>query len=101
MFLLCYCKFDIFLASESNLDYSFLDSQFPIPGYRIVKKVRNKNGGEYSSALIKTYLEVLESKQLAENLEILMLEIILDMMNILQSQAPIRFQYDTRKKNIK
>ena len=30
--------FDIFLVSESKLDSSFLDSQFSIPSYRIVRK---------------------------------------------------------------
>ena len=48
--------FDIFLVTESKLDSSFPDCQFSIPGYRIVRKDRNKNGGEYFSSLMKTYL---------------------------------------------
>ena len=37
--------FDIFMLSESKLDSSFPDNQFLIPGYRIIRKDRNKNGG--------------------------------------------------------
>ena len=37
--------FDIFLVGESKLDSRFPDSQFSIPGYRIVRKDLNKNGG--------------------------------------------------------
>ena len=37
--------FDIFLLSESKLDSSFPDDQLSIPGYRIVKKDRDSNGG--------------------------------------------------------
>ena len=37
--------FDIFLLSESKLDSSFPDDQFSIPGYRIVRKDRDRNGG--------------------------------------------------------
>ena len=37
--------FDIALVSESKLDSSVPDSQFSLPGYRIVTKDRNKNGG--------------------------------------------------------
>ena len=37
--------FDIFLLSESKLDSSFPDDQLSIPGYRIVKKDRDRNGG--------------------------------------------------------
>ena len=36
--------FDIFWLSESKLDSSFPDRQFSIPGYRIIRKDRNKNG---------------------------------------------------------
>ena len=37
--------FDIFLLSESKLDSSFPDDQFSVPGYRIVRKDCDKNGG--------------------------------------------------------
>ena len=37
--------FDIFLLSESKLYPSFPDDQFSIPGYRIVRKYRDRNGG--------------------------------------------------------
>ena len=37
--------FDIFLVTESKFDSSFPDSQFSIPGYHIVRKDQNKNGG--------------------------------------------------------
>ena len=37
--------FDRFLLSESKLDSSFPDDQFSIPGYRIVRKDRDRNGG--------------------------------------------------------
>ena len=37
--------FDAFLVSESKIDSTFSNSQFSIPGYCIVWKNRNKNGG--------------------------------------------------------
>ena len=76
--------FDIFLETESKLDSSFPDSQFSIPGYRIVRKDRNKNGGEILFNINKDIpFKVIESKQLPENLEILTFEIILDKTKIL------------------
>ena len=38
-------NFDIFVITESKLDSSFADSQFHVPGYRLFRKDRNKNGG--------------------------------------------------------
>ena len=38
--------FDIFLLSESKLEPSFPDDQFSIPGYRIVRKDRDRNSGD-------------------------------------------------------
>ena len=38
--------FDMFLVSDSKLNSSFPDDQFSIPGYRIVRKDRDWNGGE-------------------------------------------------------
>ena len=35
--------FCVFLVRESKLDSIFLDDQFSIPGYRIVRKDRDKN----------------------------------------------------------
>ena len=76
--------FDIFLVSESKLDPSFPDSQFLIPGYRRVRKDRNKNGGEILFYINEDIpFTVIESKQLSGNLEILTLEIILDNIKIL------------------
>ena len=70
--------------SESKLDSSFPDSQFSIPGYRRVRKDRNKNGGEILFYINEDIpFTVIESKQLPGNLEILTLEIILDNMKIL------------------
>ena len=66
---------------ESKLDFNFSDSQFLIPGYHIVRKDRNKNGGGilfYINEAI--HFKVIESKQLPGNLETL--EIILDKMKI-------------------
>ena len=37
--------FDMFSASQSKLDLSFRYDQFSIPGYRIVRKDRARNGG--------------------------------------------------------
>ena len=65
---------DIFLWSESKLDSSFSDSQFLVPGYRIVKKGQNKNGG---------VLKSLKRKNYQKKLEILLLEINLVKMKIL------------------
>ena len=48
--------FDIFLVTESKLDSSFPDSQFSIPGCRIVRKDQNRNGGGIFSTLMKAYL---------------------------------------------
>ena len=76
--------FGIFLVSESKLDSSFLDNQFSIPGYRIVRKDRNKNGGGILFYINEDVpFKVIESKQLLGNLEILTLEIILNKMKIL------------------
>ena len=70
--------------SETKLDSSFPDSQFSIPGYRIVRKDLNKNGRGILFYINKDIpFEVIESKQLPRNLEILTLEIILDKMKIL------------------
>ena len=65
---------DIFLWSESKLDSSFSDSQFLVPGYRIVKKGQNKNGG---------VLKSLKRNNYQKKLEILLLEITLVKMKIL------------------
>ena len=65
---------DIFLWSESKLDSSSSDSQFLVPGYRIVKKGQNKNGG---------VLKSLKRNNYQKKLEILLLEINLVKMKIL------------------
>ena len=76
--------FDIFLVTESKLDSSFPDSQFSIPGCRIVRKDQNRNGGGILFYINEDIpFKVIKSKQLPGNLEILKLEIILDKMKIL------------------
>ena len=76
--------FDIFLVTESKLDCSFPDSQFSIPGCRIVRKDQNRNGGGILFYINEGIpFKVIKSKQLPGNLEILKLEIILDKMKIL------------------
>ena len=75
---------DIFLVSEGKLDSSFPDSQFSIPGYRIVRKSRNKNGGGILFYINEDIpFKVIKSKQLSGNLEILTSEIILNKMKVL------------------
>ena len=77
-------NFDIFLESESKLDSSFPDSQFPITDYHIVRKDQNKNGGRILFYINEEIpFKVIEYKQLLENSEILTLEIILDKTKIL------------------
>ena len=57
--------FDVFLVSESKLDSSFSDSQFPIPDYYIVSEDRNKNRRGILFYIIKNIpFKVIESKQL-------------------------------------
>ena len=69
--------------SESKLD-SFSDSQFSIPGYRIVRKNGSKNGEGILFYIHEDKpIKFIENKQLPGNLEILMLETILDKMKIL------------------
>ena len=75
--------FDIFHVSEGKLDFSFPDNKFLIPGYRIVSKDRKKNGGGILFYINEDIaFNVIESKQLSRNLEILTLEIVLDQIKI-------------------
>ena len=75
--------FDIFLVTKSLLDSSFPDSQFWIPGYRIVRKDRNKDGaGIFSYINEDIPFKFIRSKQQPGNLEVLTLEIILNKMKI-------------------
>ena len=76
--------FDILIVNESKLDSGFPDSQFSIPGYRIVRKDRKKNGGGIIVYINEDIpFKVIESKQLPGSLEIPTFEIILDKMKIL------------------
>ena len=76
--------FDILIVNESKLDSGFPDNQFLIPGYRIVRKDRKKNGGGIIVYINEDIpFKVIESKQLPGNLEIPTFEIILDKMKIL------------------
>ena len=60
---------------------SFPDSQFSIPGYRIVRKDRNQNGGRILFYINEDITFKSHRKQkLSGNLDILTLEIILDKM---------------------
>ena len=77
----CHCN-HCFMINNSKPNTP--DSQFSIPGYRLVTKDRNKNGGIilfYTNKDIP--VKIIKSKQLPGNLEILTLEIILDRMKIL------------------
>ena len=72
------------ILSEINLDSSFPDSQFSIPGYRIIKEKGNKNGGGIWFHINEGIpFKVIECNTLPGTLEILTLEIILDKMKIL------------------
>ena len=68
--------FDIFLLSESKLDSSFPDDQFSIPGYRIVRKERDRNGGELL-LYINEYIpfKIIQNANLPPTLEVLPIEI--------------------------
>ena len=57
--------FDIFLLSESKPDSSFSDDLFLIPGYRIVRKDRDRNGGGL----------LIQNSSLPPTLEVLPIEI--------------------------
>ena len=59
--------FDIFLVSESKLDSSFLNDQFPIPGYRVVRKDCNGTGGGGKHPKDHCHLNQLEQLTLKPN----------------------------------
>ena len=70
-------------------------SQFLIPGYHIVRKDRNQNGGWILFYINEDItFKVIESKQLPINLDILTLEIFST------RNADERFQYDSRKQKM-
>ena len=68
--------FDIFLLSESKLDSSFPDDQFSIPGYRIVRKDRDRNGGGLLLYIIEDIpFKIIQNSSLPPTLEVLPIEI--------------------------
>ena len=68
--------FDKFLLSESKLDSSFPDDQFSIPGYRIVRKDRDRNGGGLLLYINEDILfKVIEKSSLPTTLRVLPIEI--------------------------
>ena len=83
-------KFESVSESESKLESNFLDSRFSIPGYCIITKDRDKNGGGINFYIDEDIpFKVIESihfrkfRNISGNLEILTLEIILDNMKII------------------
>ena len=76
--------FDIFLVSESKLGSSFPDDQFSIPGYQIVKKDCDKNGGGLLLYINEDILsKVIQNSSLSTTLEVLPIEINLGSFNFL------------------
>ena len=68
--------FDIFLLSESKLDSSFPDDQFSIPGYRIVRKDRDRNGGGLLLYINEDIpFKIIQNSSLPPTLEVLPIEI--------------------------
>ena len=68
--------FDILLVSESKLDSSFPDDQFSIPGYRIVRKDHDRNGGGLLLYINEDIpLKVIQNLSLPTTLEVLPIEI--------------------------
>ena len=63
-------------SSESKLESSFPDDQFSIPGYRIVRKDRNRNGGRLLSYLNEDNpFKIIQDSSLPPTLEVLPIEI--------------------------
>ena len=72
-------KFDIFLISETKLDSSFPTGQFNIPGFRVFRNDRNKNGGGlmfYVNQQIPC--KNITNFNFSQNIETLMIEINLN-----------------------
>ena len=70
--------FDIFITTESKLDSSFPDSQFHVPGYRLFRKDRIKNGGGLVCYINQDLpVKIVTSYKFPTNLEVLPIEIIL------------------------
>ena len=68
--------FDIFLLSESKLDSSFSDDQFSIPGYGIVRKDRDRNGGGLLLYINEDVpFKIIQNSSLRPILEVLSIEI--------------------------
>ena len=68
--------FDIFLVSESKLDSSFPDDQFSIPGYQIVRKDRDRNGGGLLLYINEDIpFKIIQNSSIPHTLEVLPIEI--------------------------
>ena len=69
-------NFDIFIITESKLDSSFPDSQFHVPGYRLFRKDRKKNGGGLMCYINQDLpVKIVTSYKFPTNLEILPIKI--------------------------
>ena len=65
-------NFDIFVITERKLDTSFQDSQFHIPGYRLFRKDRNKNGGGLMCYINRDLpVKIVTNNKFLTNLEVL------------------------------
>ena len=74
--------FDIFLACETKIDFSFPTQQFSIPEYRIFRKDRNARGGGLLFYVNQNLnCKVLNKYPMPQDLEILILELKLSKTN--------------------
>ena len=77
-------NFDIFVITESKLDSSFADSQFHVPGYRLFRKDRNKNGGGLMCYINQDLpVKIVTSYKFPRNLKVLPIEITIGKRKIL------------------
>ena len=68
-------SFDILTLNETRLDDSVLDCEVEIPGYDILRRDRNRNGGRVSMYIRKN-IPYSNRKDLAvENIELICIEI--------------------------
>ena len=80
--------FDIFLLSESKLEPSFPDDQFSIPDYRIVRKDRDRNGGDLFLYINEDIpFKIIQNSSLSPTLEVLPIEINLGKFKFHLDQA--------------
>ena len=78
-------NFNIFLLSESKLDSSFPDDQFSIPGYQIVRKDRDRNGGGFVFYINEDIpFKIIQNSRLPATSEVLPIEINLGRFKVLE-----------------